>query len=282
MIRNLLLALPLFCAALASAAPLPSEIAVKLEPDTRFYLLGERMRMVIDVANSSVDSLDVGSRGSEDRLFVELFRAADRERVPHAGGKLPFTAAFTLHSSEGQRLETRLGDHFVFDKPMRYLARAVLVHAGIRYESALKSFDVVPGLRTGGALQMFAEKPGLKREFELVHWGRYQVEHLFLRTRDMTPDGKVTHTWTTADLGPYLSVTPPKLSVLPSGEVIVLHRATQDVFIRTVFWSLPEAFEFNEHEQMTDPDIAGAKRVKELYDEAGGVEPVKKAWWKFW
>ena len=27
---------------------------------------------------------------------------------------------------------------------------------------------------------------------------------------------------------------------------------------------------------------AGAARVKELYQEAGGVEPVKKAWWKFW
>jgi hypothetical protein len=29
-------------------------------------------------------------------------------------------------------------------------------------------------------------------------------------------------------------------------------------------------------------DVAGAARVKELYKESGGVEPVKKAWWKFW
>ena len=33
---------------------------------------------------------------------------------------------------------------------------------------------------------------------------------------------------------------------------------------------------------MLDPDVAGAERVKELYKESGGVEPVKKAWWKFW
>ena len=64
--------------------------------------------------------------------------------------------------------------------------------------------------------------------------------------------------------------------------MITLHRATQDAFIRTVFWSLPDAFEFQEHEQMIDPDVAGAERVKELYRESGGVEPARKAWWKFW
>ena len=74
----------------------------------------------------------------------------------------------------------------------------------------------------------------------------------------------------------------PAQLVLPSGEVMTLHRTTQDAFIRTEFWSLPDVFEFNLHELMLDPDVAGAERVKELYKEAGGVEPVKKAWWKFW
>ena len=77
-------------------------------------------------------------------------------------------------------------------------------------------------------------------------------------------------------------MTRPKLSIQPTGEVIVLHRMTQDAFVRSEFWSLPEAFEFHEHEKMLDPDIAGSERVKELYKDAGGVEPVKKAWWKFW
>ena len=72
------------------------------------------------------------------------------------------------------------------------------------------------------------------------------------------------------------------MSVLPSGEVITLHRATQDAFIRTVFWSLPEAFEFQEHEEMLDPDVAGTARVKELYEESGGEAPVKTSWWKYW
>ena len=150
---------------------------------------------------------------------------------------------------------------------------------GMRFESAMKSFLVVPGLNCGAALQMFKNRPNLKREFELVHWGRNQAEHLFLKVRD---SGTTNRRWTTADLGTVIRVTPPKVSVLPTGEVITLHRATQDAFIRTVFWSLPEVFEFQEHEEMLDPDVAGTARVKELYEESGGVAPVKKAWWKFW
>ena len=191
----------------------------------------------------------------------------------------PFVAAFTLQSGEGQKLETCLGDHFALTEETRYLARAVLLHQGVRFESALKMFTLVPGLACGSALQLFKNRPGLTRELELVHWGRNRMEHLFLKVRDT---GCTSRRWTTADLGVVIRVTPPKLSVLPSGEVITLHRATQDAFIRTVFWSLPGAFEFQEHEQLVDPDVAGVARMKELYRESGGVDPVRKAWWKFW
>ena len=115
------------------------------------------------------------------------------------------------------------------------------------------------------------------RMVELAYWMRGEREHLFFKASD--ENGKV---WRTTDLGALLRITEPKISVLPSGEVITLHRATQDAFIRTVFWSLPEAFEFQEHEQMLDPEVAATARVKELYQDTGGVAPVKKAWWKFW
>ena len=211
-------------------------------------------------------------------MFIELFRASDRKQYAKLSQK-PFVAPFALLSGEGQKLETFLADYFGFTENTRYLARAVLVHGGMRFESAIKYFDLVPGMHCGGALQMFAKRDGLKREFELVHWGRNQVEHIFLKAKD---SGTSTRGWNTVDLGPVLRVTRPKVSVLPSGEIIVLHRTTQDMFIRSIFWSLPDAFEFQEQEQMIDPDVAGTARVKELYQEAGAMEPVKKAWWKFW
>ena len=258
------------------AAPPQSEISVKLIPDRREFIVGERIRAVVDVANSSADSIDVGKPGSADILRIEVFRARDmasRERV----GSKPFVAPFMLHSSEGQKLETFIGDHFPLHDPVRYLARAVLIHAGSRYESSLVSFDVVPGMTVGRAMQMFKNSPGLKRTFEIVYWMRGQREHLFLKASD--EGGRV---WRTTDLGGLLRITEPKISVMPNGEVVVLHRATQNQFMRSVFWSLPNALDFRKQEPMVDPDVAGSERMRDLYMESGGVTPVKKSWWKFW
>ena len=260
----------------AFAAPSQSEISVKLIPDRREYIVGERIRAVVDVANSSADSIDVGKSGSADILRIEVFRARDmasRERV----GNKPFVAPFMLHSSEGQKLETFIGDHFPLHDPVRYLARAVLIHAGSRYESSLVSFDVVPGMTVGRAMQMFKNSPGLKRTFEIVYWMRGQREHLFLKASD--EGGRV---WRTTDLGGLLRITEPKISVMPNGEVVVLHRATQNQFMRSVFWSLPNALDFRKQEPMVDPDVAGSERMRDLYMESGGVTPVKKSWGEFW
>ena len=260
----------------ALAAPPQSEISVKLVPERREYVVGERIRAVVDVANSSADSIDVGKPGSADILRIEVFRARDMASRDRVGNK-PFVAPFMLHSSEGQKLETFIGDHFPLHDPVRYLARAVLIHAGSRYESSLVSFDVVPGMTVGRAMQMFKNSPGLKRTFEIVYWMRGQREHLFLKASD--EGGRV---WRTTDLGGLLRITEPKISVMPNGEVIVLHRATQNQFMRSVFWSLPNALDFRKQEPMVDPDVAGSERMRDLYMESGGVTPVKKSWWKFW
>ena len=260
----------------ALAAPPQSEISVKLVPERREYVVGERIRAVVDVANSSADSIDVGKPGSADILRIEVFRARDMASRDRVGNK-PFVAPFMLHSSEGQKLETFIGDHFPLHDPVRYLARAVLIHTGSRYESSLVSFDVVPGMTVGRAMQMFKNSPGLKRTFEIVYWMRGQREHLFLKASD--EGGRV---WRTTDLGGLLRITEPKISVMPNGEVVVLHRATQNQFMRSVFWSLPNALDFRRQEPMVDPDVAGSERMRDLYMESGGVTPVKKSWWKFW
>ena len=265
-------------AALPARAAAPSEITVRLRMENSQYVEGERVRAVVDVANASVDVIDCRKADSKDRLVLELYRSSDKYQF-EKGSDIPFTAGFALLSGEGQKLETFLGDHFPFHTSTHYQARAVLVHGGMRFESPLQTFSVVPGMKCGGALQLFDGRDGLKREFELAHWNRDRVEHLFLKVRDT---GALPRRWPTTDLGPVLRVTPPRLSVLPSGEVIVLHRTTQDAFIRSEFWSIPGAFEFNLHEVMMDPDVAGARRVRDVYKESGGVEPVKKAWWKFW
>ena len=254
-----------------------SEIKVDLKLDGSEFVSGERIRGVVDVANPSPDKISVGYANSKDRFFVEVFRSSTMQQLERTS-KHPFVARFRIDQSEGQKLETFLGDHYGLREPSRYLARPVLVHNGSRYEGALRAFDIVDGIRLVGATQLFKGRPGLQREFSLVYWSRNHTEHLFLAARDV---GSSERRWETRDLGPMLRLEKPSISVMPNGEVVVLHRLNQDQFVRSEFWSLPNALEFRLKEAVRDPETAGTARVRELYKE-GGIKPKINPWWKFW
>ena len=254
------------------------EISVDLKFDNIDYVAGERIRAVVDVANSSPESVSVGDPSSKDMLFVEVFHSGSMVQLEKIG-KGAFVSRFSLESNEGQKLATYLGDHYPLRTVGKYLAKPVLLHGGIRYEGQLRAFSVVPGMKVGSALQMFKNVEGLRREFELLSWSRKNTEHLFLAAHD---EGPVSRKWTTTDLGPLMRFRKPSLSVLPTGEVIVIHCWDRDRFRRSEFWSLPDALELNKGEFVRDPETAGSERVKELYKESGGVKPVARPWWKFW
>jgi hypothetical protein len=254
------------------------EINVDLKLDNIDYVVGERIRGVIDVANSSPDRISVGYSNSDDRLFVEVTRSGGEAPLEKVD-KGAFVSRFVVDSNEGQKLETFLGDHYYLRKPGHYLAKPVLVHRGVRFEGLPRAFSIVPGMKICSALQMFSNSDGLRREFELISWSRHNTEHAFLVARD---EGTSTRTWTTVDLGQMLRLDPPRISVLPSGMVVVLHRFNRDQFCRTEFWSLPNALEMQKRELLMDPETAGSERIKELYKESGGVKPADRPWWKFW
>ncbi len=254
-----------------------SEITVDLKLSGDDFVAGERIRAVVDVANSSHEKVSVGYSNSEDAMLIEVFRASDMHQLQRVT-KGPVVARFSLKSSEGQKLETFIGDHYSLWEPRRYLVRAVLVHGGIRYEGRLRAFDIVEGVKVGGATQLFSNRTALQREFTLVYWSRNHSEHLFLTARDT---GGSKRRWATRDLGPILRLEKPAISIMPSGEVVVLHRLTQDQFVRSEFWSLPDALEFRFREAVQDPETAGTARVRELYRE-GGVKAKENPWWKFW
>ena len=254
-----------------------SEIMVDLKLDNFDFVSGERIRGIVDIANPSPERLSVGYSNSKDSFFVEVFRASSMKQLEKIS-KHAFVSRFRIDSSEGQKLEVFLGDHYALRETSRYLAKPVLVHNGIRYEGTLRAFDVVDGIRLGGALQLFANREGLRREFSLAYWSRGNSEHLFLRAKDAGISERV---WETRDLGPMLRIDKPSISVLPTGEIAVLHRLNQDHFVRSSLWSLPDALEFRMREAVDDPETAGTARVRELYKE-GGVKPKTNPWWKFW
>ncbi len=263
------------CALLAANMP---PISIDLQLDESDYVVGERVRGVIDVKNMSPHTISVGRADSQDRLFLEVFRASDMYELVRLA-KHPFVAPFYIKMNEGQKLEVFLADHFALLEPRRYLARPVLVHGKKRYEGQYRAFDIVPGMHVTGAMQMFSNRAGLSRRFNLVQWARKGTEHLFLTAHD---EGVSTRKWRTTDVGAMMKISKPTVSILPSGQVIIIHRTGPDHFIRSEFWSLPDALEFHSRELVQDPESAGQSRVQEMYNKAGGVKAVERPWWKFW
>lgn len=261
----------------ATAVP-ASEITVDLRLDFGDSVVGERVRGVVDVVNVSPVTVSVGRKDSPDRLFIEVFRSSDRSQLQRISDTA-HVSPFYLKPNEGQKLETFLADYYGLRTPGRYLARPVLVHEGTRFEGQMRAFDIVPGMRIGGALQMFSNHMGLRREFDLLTWSRGGREHLFLTARD---SGTSDRKWMTVDLGEMMKITKPVISIMPTGEVVVLHRVDPDNFIRSEFWSVPAGIDFNRRELVQDPETAGTNRIRELYRDSGGVKPKERSWWKFW
>ncbi len=260
-----------------SAQAETSEIRVDLKLDGSDFVVGERIRGVVDVVNPSPEKVSVGYSEWQGAVFIGVFRASDMHQLEETK-KFPFVARFRVDSGEGQKLETFLGDHYGLREPSRYLAKPVLVHGGVRFEGTIRAFDVVEGIRLTGAMQMFANRKGLRREFSLVYWNRNHSERIFLTAKDA---GTSSRTWETRDLGPILRLDRPSISIMPKGEVVVLHRLNQDQFVRSEFWSLPDDLEFRRREAVSDPETAGTARVRELYKE-GGIKAKTNPWWKFW
>lgn len=268
-----------FALAVSTTFAAQSEIRVDLQLDSTNYLLGERIRGVVDIANFSPYKIEIG-KGKPDRFFIEVYRQRDMYLMDTYSSRV-FIADCTLENGEGQKLETFIGDHYALRNESRYIARPVLVHRGMRYEGVFRAFDLMPGVKIKSATQIFSGdgKDGLSREFSLFYWTRSGQEHLFMQAKDSGLSNKI---WATRDLGPILRINDPTISILPTGEVVILHRLNPDQFVRTEFWSLPKTLTFRSRIAVQDPETAGTNRVRELYRGSGGVEAKKNPWYKFW
>jgi hypothetical protein len=270
------LALTIGIAALATQA-FAQKVDVSLTLPYTMFVTGEPVLVQAKVTNLLRGQLDIGD-DAPDTFLIEVSKGTrDNELAPEEGK--PFIKPLTL--MPGNTLEHRLEVDKWFDLSDngKYLIRAILVHNGMRYESALKSFDVMPGVPLKKGTQMFVNRPNLERTFQLVHWTRNQTKHLFLRIED-APSGQV---WDTIDLGEFSRAEEPRLDIAPTGEVTTFHRANADSFLRTVIWSLPDSVEVADRDALLDPNVPATKRMRAIYgDVQEAAEKKKSSWWKFW
>ena len=269
----------LACALLFAGAAAAQQVELTLTLAYNVFVVGEPVLVQMEALNTMRDLLDVGGKDSKDALIVEITKGGQYNGIaPFNDGSI--AGAFQLKPGQKFQQKVELDKWFPVIAEGKYIVRFVLVHDGMRYESSKKSFDVVPGLPVKDGVQMFVKRQTQKRLFKLVSWHRNQTERLFLRIED-DPSGKV---WDSLDLGTLMQSSEPKIDISPEGEVTVLHRATQDAFIRTVLWSLPDSVEVVERNNLLDPEISASQRVKSLYGEMAedGAGKKDKPWWKFW
>ncbi|MDD4101208.1 MAG: hypothetical protein PHU80_01075 [Kiritimatiellae bacterium] len=270
---NLLLALVLFAGISAG-----QQVNVGLTLAYNVYVVGEPVLVQIEALNATRDLIEVGKPESPNHVLIEITKDGQYNAVK-SFNDAPVAGVFELEPSQSLHRKVELDKWFSLLQEGKYVVRAVIVHAGMRYESSKKSFDIVPGIPLGEGVQMFVGRPDLRRNFRLVYWHRNQVDRLFIRIED-SPGARI---WDTIDLGSMMRGMPPRLDISPEGEVTVVHRSTQDAFARTLLWSLPDVVEVIERNSLLDPEISATQRVKSLYGEMADEEPKeKKSWWKFW
>lgn len=271
--------LVMVCGMMAAGWSAAQQIEVGMTLAYSVFLTGEPVLVQFDVLNATRNVIDVGGKDSPDTVLVELSLGGQNNPVACVNAT-PVAGRFRLNPGQAMQHRVELDKWFPVLHEGKYFARLVVVHAGMRYESAKKSFDVVPGIPLHEGVQMFVGQQNLKRVFRLVYWHRNQSDRLFLRIED-DPGAKV---WDTMDLGDVMRMMPPKLDISPEGEVTVVHRASQDAFLRTMLWSLPDAVEVVERNALLDPEISATQRVKSLYGEMAdeGEKKENKPWWKLW
>jgi hypothetical protein len=262
---------------IVACTSLAQQIDVRLELSHNVYILGEPIVIKVSLANNSRNAL-ILEAGSADKVEIEITRETDKEELD-SRNSAPFFPAMKINPGQMAQQNIEIDKWFTLCDTGKYLISVVALKGGMRFETRKRAFDIVPGIPLKEGLQMFVDKQHLQRKFQLVYWMREQANRLFLRIED----SPTAQAWDTIDLGVLSKVTEPKLDISPKGEVTVIHRSTQDAFIRTVIWSLPKAIEIAERNVLVDPEVSSSERVRSLYSEMQKEEKkADKPWWKFW
>ncbi|MFZ4395972.1 MAG: hypothetical protein ACOYOU_10150 [Kiritimatiellia bacterium] len=245
------------------------------------YLVGEAIRADVCIVNHATTPFMVGSGiNRQNGLFFQITdRRHDTLTLSQPGASM--ISNLLLPGGETHRAAFELDEWYPLGKTGSYIATAMVRRDDRRYESVSRAFDIVPGLEIKTAIQLFADLPDSQRKLSLVYFVRRQAEYIFLRITD-TPGDRV---WSTLELGRLLRTTPPTIEVASDGLVIIVHRATQDVYLRTQVKSTVRGVELLGQEQILDRRAAEHAPVEQMpmADESQKPAPSSKSswWWPF-
>lgn len=205
-------------------------VSFKLEMNHASYVLGEEVVVSLRIANKGVTPVVISDFEAykDNKLFFEIVNH-DKKVVPQFR-KGAIVEELSLEKDEGEVITVNLSEWYLLTEA-HYQIKAVLFCNGLRYESPLAVFDVVPGIELASVSHYVSLKPAVERTLRLVYWGREGRELAFLRADDK-PTGVICRT---LFLGDIMRVKKPSIEKKKneSGVFFIYRQATRDVLART-------------------------------------------------
>ena len=247
-------------AAVAAAPERLDPVSVGIAFENTAFVIGEDIPARVLVRNNTSQTLTLG-RGTVPAGVLDVSHAGDPRRESLAldkGGCIP--RPLTLRGGEERVFDINIAQASNLRRQGKYFVTFGAIVGGYRYDTKVRVLEIVPGTPVSEGVQMFTRDPRRQRRLSLVRWPRGHIDRLFLRIED-TPDGRY---FPTVMIGAYLPLVKPRMNIADNGEIMVMHRATPEYYVRNVFWSLPNDFVRRSTQKLLDPATADTARLNGL------------------
>ncbi|MBR3087073.1 MAG: hypothetical protein IKH04_11805 [Kiritimatiellae bacterium] len=217
-------------AVLSCAAAHAQSVSFSLSMTHQSYVVGELVELTFQVKNLGVSPIIISDYEDyrDNRLDIEVVSQNRTKLAPTRQGRI--IEELSLGKDESQAFRIPLSDWFAIPEG-HYQIRVRLYCNGLRYDSPLEVFDVVPGMELARASHFVSARPAVERTLRLVYWAREGHEYAFLRADDRPSSGQIR----TMLLGDIMRVKKPSIERQPGdgGTFFIFRQVTRDTLSRT-------------------------------------------------
>lgn len=215
----------------ASAATLSAQtVSFSLSLNHQTYVVGEQVELTFRLKNVGVAPIIISDYEEfrDNRVEIEITNHERRPLAPFKEGRI--IEELSLEKDEAQSFRVPLSDWFAL-REGHYQVRVKLFNGGLRYDSPLEVFDIVPGIELASATHHVSLRPAVERTLRLVYWGREGHEYAFLRADDRPSNGMVG----TMLLGDIMRIRTPSIERKPgeANSFYIYRQVTRDTLSRT-------------------------------------------------
>ncbi len=202
----------------------------KLSTDHGSYVLGEAINFSLRIVNLGVAPILISNFDAykDNRLDIEI---KDQDgKIINCIKQKKIIDELSIEKDEGKLIKINLTEWYTL-MPGHYQIRVMLICNGLRYDSPIEVFDVVPGFDLASNTHYISLRPAVERTLKLVYWTRDGRETAFLRAED-SPVNAICRS---IMLGDILRVKNPSIE-RKSGEkntFYIYRQATRNVITRT-------------------------------------------------